>query len=191
MKRSTFFAFAAAFALTACNTTAPAESTSSTQENEITQSSDIAIINIDRVLAESDIYTSEGVALQDKTQKAQAAWAKKEQGFQYEASQLQEKYQKGLITTSNAQKQQTSIESRIKSYQTSVQKEAASLEEESVVFSNRAQDLLRRAIEELNADKKYKMILNASALIDADTTLDQSVAVLEIVNRLYASEKAE
>lgn len=75
------------------------------------------------------------------------------------------------------------------SYQANAQKEAQSLDEENYVFTNRAQDLLHRAVQEINADKRYKLIVNASALIDADTTLDITAAVLAKVNELYAADK--
>ena len=127
--------------------------------------------------------------MQEKTQKAQNSWAQKEQNLQYEATQLQEKYQKGLITTADAQKQQTAIEKKITNYQTSAQKEAETLDEENYVFTNRTQDLVLRAIQAINADKKYKMIVNSSALLDADPSLDISDAVLAKVNELYAAEK--
>ena len=104
---------------------------------------------------------------------------------------MQEKYQKGLITTADAQKQQESIERKITNYQTSAQKEAESLDEENFVFSNRTQDLILRAIQSINADKKYKMIVNSTALLDADPSLDISDAVLAKVNEFYAAEKAE
>ena len=74
-------------------------------------------------------------------------------------------------------------------YQSSAQKEAQALDEENYVFTNRAQDLLHRAVQDINADKKYKMIVNSTALIDADTTLNITPAVLAKVNELYAADK--
>ena len=142
-------------------------------------------------MAESEIYKTEGVALQEKTEKASKSWAQKEKNLQYEATQLQEKYQKGLITTADAQKQQQNIERKIANYQTNTQKEAKTLEEENIVFTNRTQDLVMRAIREINADKKYKLIVNATALLDGDESLDISAAVLAKVNELYAKEKTE
>ena len=143
----------------------------------------------DAVLAQCDLFLNEGAALQEKTQKAQKSWAQKEQNLQAEAAQLQEKYQKGLITTNDAQAQQQSIEKRVASYQSSAQKEAQALDEENYVFTNRAQDLLHRAVQEINGDKKYKLIINATALIDADSTLNITPAVLAKVNELYAADK--
>ncbi len=192
MKKFFVFAFVAALSMTACNNGGATDSTASANvETVAATSSDFAYVSIEKVLSESEIYKTEGVALQEKTEKAQKAWAQKEQNLQYEAAQLQEKYQKGLITTSNAQQQQQSIEKKVASYQNSAQTEARKLEEENFVFTNRAQDLIQRAIKDINSDKKYKMIFNASALVDADSLLDISDNVLEAVNALYAKEKTQ
>ena len=70
-----------------------------------------------------------------------------------------------------------------------MQKEGQTLEEENFVFTNRGRDLLLRAVKEVNADGRYRMVVNTSALIDADSTLDISDTVLKVVNKLYAAEK--
>ncbi len=178
---------AAAFA--ACNQQ-PAATTEAvaTEAQEVT-SGEIAYVHVEEVLAKSDIYLTEGKALEEKTTSAQQKWAKQQQGLQYEMGQLQEKYQKGLITSFNAQQEQEKLQKRAINLENTVQNEGAKLEEENFVFSNRAQDLIMRAVQEVNAEKKYKMVINASALLDADTTLNITPLVLETVNRLYASEK--
>ena len=103
---------------------------------------------------------------------------------------MQEKYEKGLITSRDAQAQQESIQKKAEPpTRANAQKEAQTLDEENYVFTNRAQDLLHRAVQEINSGKKYKLILNASALIDADTTLNITPAVLAKVNELYAADK--
>ena len=191
MKKMLFSALAAALVLTACG---PKQQSAEAPAEEATgriEASDIAIVSPEAVLAQSDLYKTEGAALQEKTQKAQNSWAQREQNLQAEAAQLQEKYQKGLITTSDAQAQQKRIEQRAASFQSSAQKEAQKLDEENFVFTNRAQDLLQRAIREVNSDKRYKLIVNASALIDADSTLDISQSVLAKVNELYAADKKQ
>ena len=47
-----------------------------------------------------------------------------------------------------------------------------------------------RAVRELNADGRYKLIINANSLMDADTTLNITAAVLAKANELYAADKA-
>ena len=190
MKKTLFPALAAALVLAACGTKT-AEQTGDAAEAVAQQvvSSDSAYVQVEAVLAQCDLYKTEGVALQEKTEKAQKSWAQREKGLQAEAAQLQEKYQKGLITSRDAQSQQESIQKRAESYQANAQKEAQTLDEENYVFTNRAQDLLQRAVQEINAGKKYKLIINATALIDADTTLNITPAVLAKVNELYAADK--
>ena len=156
---------------------------------EVVAQGDLAFVNVDYVLAESNIFKSEGVTLRDKTEKAQQKWMKKEQNLQNEMQQLAEKYQKGLITTRSAQEKEQELQKRAVSLQSAAQKEGKELEEENIVFQNRLNDLIMRAIQDINADKKYKMIMQATSLLDADESLNISEAVLAKVNELYAAEK--
>ena len=189
MKKMLFTALVAACAMTACGTKTTETAAAAEEATREIGSSDIAYVQVEAVLAQCDLFLNEGKALQEKTQKAQKSWAQKEQNHQSEAAQLQEKYQKGLITTNDAQAQQQSIEKRVAAYQSSAQKEAQALDEENFVFTNRAQDLLHRAVQDINAGKKYKLIINSTALIDADTTLNITPAVLAKVNELYAADQ--
>ena len=191
MKKTLFPVLAAALVMTACGTKTT-EQTAQTAQTETTArvgASDIAYVQVEAVLEQCDLFLTEGKALQEKTEKAQKSWAQREQNLQAEAAQLQQKYEKGLITSRDAQAQQESIQKKVASYQSNAQKEAQTLDEENYVFTNRAQDLLHRAVQEINSGKKYKLILNASALIDADTTLNITPAVLAKVNELYAADK--
>ena len=189
MKKMLFTALVAACAMTACGTKTTETAAAAEEATREIGSSDIAYVQVEAVLAQCDLFLNEGKALQENTQKAQKSWAQKEQNLQSEAAQLQEKYQKGLITTNDAQAQQQSIEKRVAAYQSSAQKEAQALDEENFVFTNRAQDLLHRAVQDINAGKKYKLIINSTALIDADTTLNITPAVLAKVNELYAADQ--
>ena len=195
MKKIFLTAIVAMMAATACNKPAATQSTTdngeATAAAESMNTSDVAYVHVEGVLAQSDLFQTEGEALQKKTEKAQESWTKKGQNLESEMARLQEKYQKGLITTANAQAEEQKLQQRAIALQQAQQKEAQALEEENFVFTNRANDLLRRAVEAVNADRRYKLIINASALIDADTTLNISAEVLAKVNELYKAEKAE
>ena len=188
MKKSSFLPHCWPVSHARLVTRKPAAATEA-EEVQSVSGSDLAYVNPEYVLAQSDLFQTEGKALQEKTEKAQQSWAKKQQGLQYEANQLTEKYQKGLITSFDAQKQQEALQRRAANLESSVQKEGQTLEEENFVFTNRGRDLLLRAVKEVNADGRYRMVVNTSALIDADSTLDISDAVLKVVNKLYAAEK--
>ena len=191
MKKLVFAALIAAFSMTACDSSKTENTEANAAETQTVTASDLAYVETERILLECDLYTSEGVALQEKTQKAQQSWANNERNLQNEAVQLQERYQKGLITTRDAQAQQESLEKKALTHQTNIQNEAQGLEEENFVFTNRMQDLLLRAVQEVNADKKYKMVVQSSALLDADEALNISDAVLAKMNELYKKEKEE
>lgn len=190
MKKIFLTAIVAMMAATACNKPAATQNTNAEDAATAVNTSDVAYVHVEAVLAQSELFQTEGEALQKKTEKAQESWVKKGQNLESEAARLQEKYQKGLITTANAQAEQQKLEQRAAALQQAQQKEAQTLEEENFVFTNRANDLLRRAVEAVNADRRYKLIINASALIDADTTLNISAEVLAKVNELYKAEKA-
>ncbi len=188
MKRI-FIAALAFLALVGCKENKQNTEATEQTATEVVIGGDLAFVNVDYVFAESEIFKTEGVALRDKTEKTQQKWAKKEQNLQNEMQQLAEKYQKGLITTRNAQEQEKKLQERAVSMQTAAQKEGKELEEENIVFQNRVNDLLMRAIQEINADKKYKMIVAATALLDADESLNLTEQVLAKVNELYKAEK--
>ena len=187
--RKIFIAALAFLAFAGCKESKKGTEVAEQNATEVVAEGDLAFVNVDYVFAESDIFKTEGIALRDKTEKAQQKWAKKEQNLQNEMQQLAEKYQKGLITTRSAQEQEQELQKRAASFQSATQKEGKELEEESLVFQNRMNDLLMRAIQEINADKKYKMIVSATALLDADESLNLTERVLAKVNELYAAEK--
>ena len=191
MKKIFLSLMVAAMAFTACEQKAATEPATEgdAAATEAVVEGDLAYVRVEYVLAESEIFKTEGVALQEKSEKAQKSWAQKEKNLQYEATQLQEKYQKGLMTTADFQQKGQALEKRAANFQTNTQKEMQSLEEENFVFTNRSQDLLMRAIKEINAEGKYKMVVNATALLDAAAALDISDAVLAKVNEHYAKEK--
>ena len=188
MKRF-FIAALAVLAIVGCKENKQNTEATEQTATEVVAGGDLAFVNVDYVFAESEIFKTEGIALREKTEKAQQKWAKKEQNLQNEMQQLAEKYQKGLITTRSAQEKEQELQKRAVSMQTAAQKEGKELEEENIVFQNRVNDLLMRAIQDINADKKYKMIVAATALLDADESLNLTEKVLAKVNELYKAEK--
>ena len=190
----------------------PADSTE-VRTVECVASGDVVYVDVDYIMASSKLYAAEGKALeakmqdfQNKSLAAQEGWAKKEQNLaaeynklQADAAKLEADYAKGLITTLNAQQKQeelqkkgASIQTRMNALQTTVQTEGQALQteeqalaEEQMVVMNRFQELTRKAINEINVDKRYKMVLNAVSVIDADPTLNISDIVLKRVDELY------
>ena len=190
MKKVLFAAVALVLAVSCNNAPKTTDTADAAEAKTEVGATDLAFVRTEAVFAESEIFKTEGVALQAKNEKTQKNLAEKEQKLQNEMVQLQEKYQKGLITTIEAQRKEQDIQKRVAAYQENAQKQLRALEEENLVFQNRMSDLMQRAIDEINADGAYKMIVNASALLDASEDLDITSVVLAKVNELYAADKA-
>ena len=194
--KKVFIVALAALAFVGCNENKSADNAAEATNNTeaqaavATTASDIAVVDVIYVVNESEIAKTEGVALRNKIAKAEEKFAKKDQDLQKEMQQLAEKYQKGLITTRDAQAKEQELQKRAVALQEQAQKEVPALQEEEMVLNNRVNDLVKRAIQAINADKKYKLVVNSTALLDADESLNITEQVLAKVNELYASEKA-
>ncbi len=194
--KKVFIVALTALAFVGCNEKKSADNSAEATNNTeaqvavATTASDIAVVDVIYVVNESEIAKTEGVALRNKIAKAEEKFAKKDQDLQKEMQQLAEKYQKGLITTRDAQTKEQELQKRAVALQEQAQKEVPALQEEEMVLNNRVNDLVKRAIQAINADKKYKLVVNSTALLDADESLNITEQVLAKVNELYASEKA-
>lgn len=224
MKKSILFVVALSSLFASCAGTstnnedkvATSSDTTEVRTVECVASGDVVFVDLDYIMASSKLYATEGSALEAKVKEfqqrattAQDGWAKKEQNLaneynklQSDAMKLQQDYEKGLITTLNAQQKQEdlqkkgeSIQTRMNALQSTVQTEGQKLQEEEMalteeqaVLMNRFQQLTRLALDQINADKRYKMIVNAVSVVDADPTLNISDVVLKKVDELYEAE---
>jgi outer membrane protein len=227
MKKSLLFALAAVAMLGACNNAEKAAKSDEATTTDTTEvrtvecvaSGDVVYMDLDFMLASSKLYAKEGKAWETKSNEFQArakstqeGWVTKEQNLaneynklQNEAIKLQQDYEKGLITTLNAQQKgeelaakEQSIQTRMNSLQTTIQKEGESLAkeeqdlmEEQMVINNKFMELTRKALAEINADKRYKMIINAVSVVEADPSLNISSLVLQKVDELYEAGTLE
>ncbi|MEE0863900.1 MAG: OmpH family outer membrane protein [Alistipes sp.] len=222
MKKRVFFMCAVVAMLVACGDkeakTAAIEGAEADvimlpDSTECVKSGDVVYVDMDAMFKSSKIYLKEGKPLEERLQayekkaiEAQEDLAKREQGLVYEQNRLQQDgaklqsdYQKGLITTLNAQTKSEELEKRARNIEASMaalqksiqqegeklQQEEQQLAEESAVLQNRFTDLLQKAISEINADGRYKMIVNSMMVIDAADGLNISSLVLSKIDELY------
>lgn len=183
---------------------------------ECVKSADVVYVNLDAMFKSSKLFAAEGKPLEVKLEEyqkralaAQEDLAKQQQGLAYEENKIQQDgaklnsdYQKGLITTLNAQAKQQELERRATNLQANAaalqkkyeqdaekfQKEEMQLAEESTVLQNRFTDLVQRAIKTINADGRYKMIVNSMMVVDSVEGHDISSLVLAEVDKLYEAE---
>ena len=194
-----FIATLAFLAFAGCkeSKTTNTEATETTSETVVAEATvapiegDMVFVNRMLVMSESEIIKTEGEALRTKIENTQKKFAQKEQALNAALQNLQEKYQKGLITTRDAQTEQEKLQKNMVVLQNQAQKELPALQEEEMVLTNRVNDLVLRAVKAINAKGQYKMIVDTSALLDYDESLDITSLVLAKVNELYKAEKEE
>ena len=222
MKKTLMFACVAAAMLVSCGANAGDSNTSNeageekivlADSTECVKSAAVAYVDLDAMFKSSKIYAKEGKPLekriedfQKKMVSKQEDLAKREQGLVYEQNKisqegqkLQSDYQKGLITTLNAQSKGEQLEKRAQNVQAgmaalqkqaqqdaeALQKEEQTLAEENAVLENRFRELLTKALKDINADGRYKMIVNSMMVVDAAEGLNISSLVLSKIDELY------
>lgn len=191
--------------------------TSTATDNYIT-SGEIVYVDVLDVMNRSKMYANEFTVLeqklmtfQEKAYKAQQGWAEKEQSLaaeysklQEDAAKIQEKFDSRLMTSLEYQNKMTelqdkgvALQQRVTSFEADVQsasqtlaQEEQQLGEEQAVLMNRFSDLCNRAINDINSDQRYKMIVTKDAVLNAAEELNISNLVLSKVDELYEADKA-
>lgn len=180
---------------------------------ECVESAEVVYVDLDAMFKSSKIFAAEGKPLEEKVAafekkmvSAQEELAQREQGLAYEQNKISQEgakleadYAKGLITTLNAQAKGEELQKRAQNLQASVaslqqkaqkdaetlQKEEQELANEHAVLENRFRELLNLAIKEVNADGRYKMIVNSMMVVDSVEGLNISSLVLTKIDELY------
>ena len=162
---------------------------------ECVESAEVVYVDLDAMFKSSKIFAAEGKPLEEKVAafekkmvSAQEELAQREQGLAYEQNKISQEgakleadYAKGLITTLNAQAKGEELQKRAQNLQASVaslqqkaqkdaetlQKEEQELANEHAVLENRFRELLSKSLKDINADGRYKMIVNSMMVVDA------------------------
>lgn len=181
--------------------------------SECVNSAEVVYVDLDAIFKSSKIFEKEGKPLETKMEAFQKKAMEKEnelvqlgQSIEYEQSRInqdgskvQSDYQKGLMTTLNYQAKMQELEKRAQNLQVNaaayqqkqqkageeLQKEQQELGEAQIVLENRFTELTKKAIEEINADGRYKMVINSMMVINAADGLNISSLVLAKVDELY------
>lgn len=189
------------------------------KSSECVVSGDVVFVDLDYVMAASKLNAIDGVALETAMNEFQQKLSKAKQTndtkmanlmaerdkLEAEVAKLNDEYAKGFITSLDAQKKQDEIqtkaatwEEKMTNYQKAALKEEENyakqeqdLNERYMVLLNKFKKLASLAIDEINADGRYKMIINAVSVVDADPALNISNLVLERVDALYEAGALE
>lgn len=180
---------------------------------ECVKSGDIVYVDLDAMFKSSKIFAAEGKPLEAKVEAFQKKMMEKQeeltqlgQNIAYEENRINQEgakaqadYQKGLMTTLNFQTKMQDLEKRAQNLQANMtayqqkqqkateelQAEEQALAEEHTVLENRFAELLKSAVGEINADGRYKMIVNSMVVVDSAEGLNISSLVLAKIDELY------
>lgn len=148
----------------------------------------IAYIRMDSLMSGYGLYMDLSEQFGKKQQKAQSELESRGRNLEREVMELQDKAQKGLITTYQGRKAEEDLQKKQQSIVAYRDKVMGDLAQEEAVISGRISNAVLDFLKEYNVDKKYSMILQTmggNPVILADPSLDITAEVLAELNARY------
>lgn len=179
--------------------TANTENTNNEPTNSPVVSGDIVYVDLTYLSATCKLSLTEGVVLDEKAQayekerkNVETSLQNKEQAIQADVAKNEENYRNTMITSITYQQRLEELQRRYVEFQETVNTEATklakkeqSLLEEQQVLAARFAKLVKLAVDNLNVDNKYKMVVTTDVIISADESLNISALVLAEMDKLY------
>lgn len=184
------------FAFVACQNagnTPEAGAQSPTEGQKVETVYDIAYIRMDSLVSNYDRAIDLGRAFEEKATKTQSDLEARARALENEFVSFQDKINKGLMTSRDAQAEQTRLQTKGQQFDADNQTHQAELAEENQVMMNQIFYAINDYVAKFNADYRYKMILTTSGgtpVMHADPALDITAEIVKGLNAEYAAEKA-
>lgn len=193
MKKLPILSLIAVIALAAsCKTTGNDGATVNAAADSIAVKSNIAYFQLDKVIAEYDMANDTLGALQTIQGNVAADLQRREAKITKEATELNEKYQKGLIISSSYQMQMEKIQKSAEAFQQHAAQKQQELQERQVVAMNQIADAIKNYVDAYNADGKFDIILanqGGTPVITGNPGLDLTQAIIDGLNEEYLKVK--
>ena len=187
---------AALLALAAsCNqnqTTAPATA-AATDSTAVAGS--IVFFNMDQVMEGYDMANDLNSVFETKTSGIQAEIDRRGKKLEKDATDFQNKVDKGLLTTSVAQAQYQKLQEQQQNYQQYAVNKQQEMAEEQQVMMNQIANAIAEYIQEYNAEHQYALILTTAGailstpVVAGDPKLDITEDLLAGLNAAYIKTK--
>jgi len=197
MKKLSIALFAVLFVAVAClfflhfTGNKDGKSAKESNQNEV-QSQGIAFVNIDSVIFKFDMFFDRRADLMEKQKKAEAEYNSKENLLKKNATDAQEKVNKGLVTRAQASEMEQALYQQQQELLALQQKLQSDLAEEEQVMNRQIVDYITSYLEENKSQYNYQFILGksfGSPVLYGDSGLDITQKVLEALNLKYKEEK--
>ena len=164
------------------------------ESGEFVGKGEIVFIHIDSLVNQYDKFNDLSSELESKAQAIQDDLNRRQRTFENEVKDFNDRYSKGLLTSSNAnalQQQLSAKEQELINY--AQQKQAEIMEEEDVLYRI-VLDAIKTYLAGMNIEKQYSLILNTSSttniVLEGDHRLNITNSVLKGMNEEYIRERA-
>ena len=170
--------------------------TSSPKGPKVTESSDeiqavagdIVFIRLDTLMMQYDMYSDLQSAFEAKAQNADTELNKKARKLESDIKNFENQIQKGLLTRSAAEQQNTSLQQRQANLQNEAAQKQQELAEESQVLMNQVMYAIQSYLEEYNKEHNFAAILTTTA---ASNVVMVGAPALDITQEIVDGLNAE
>ncbi len=142
----------------------------------------VAFINLDTLLNNYDLYNALMLKFMQKQQNYERQLQSKMLSLQQRSASLQDKYNKGLITSMTFQQKMQQLQQEQQTIQQWYQEKSQELTNDQAMISNRVMDSIHNTINAFNKDGKYQLILTNSALLYGDPGLNITDTIVSLLN---------
>ncbi len=148
----------------------------------------IAYVEIDSIISNYEMAKDLKSSLEVKQRQLEAELNTKSKLLQADEADFKSKYQKGIITQSNAQELQQELGSREQILYQLQDKDRAEINEDLQVNQHKLLQNIMNYLKIYNKDKGYQYILANSTILYADSTNNITKEVIKGLNDTYKKE---
>ena len=149
---------------------------------------DIVYLRLDTLMMQYDMYSDLQSAFEAKAQNADTELNKKARKLESDIKSFENQIQKGLLTRSAAEQQNTSLQQRQANLQNEAAQKQQELAEESQVLLNQVMFAIQTYLEEYNKTHNFAAILTTTA---ASNTVIVGAPALDITQEIVEGLNAE
>ena len=187
-------AAAVAFAVS-CNQNGNSASQAAPAQDSTAVAGSIVFFNMDKVLEGYDMANDLNSVFETKASGIQAEIDRRGKKLEKDATDFQNKVDKGLLTTSVAQAQYQKLQQQQQEYQEYAVRKQQEMQEEQTVMMNQIANAIAEFVEEYNVEHQYALILSTSGsiistpVVCGDARLDITEDILAGLNAAYIKTK--
>jgi outer membrane protein len=152
---------------------------------------DIVYINMDSLLNGYDLYNDLQTQFMQEQRQAEANLNSKSKSYQRKAMELQDKYEKHLVTQSQAEQMQKQLANEQQNLLQAKDQIESQLMDKQQKMNKQIFDKIHDYLEKYNKTKQYKLILGNSMranILEGDTNLDITETILKGLNEDYQKD---